>query len=274
MMRINAYYEHKYNARVGVDNVPETFDRWQADSEQVRRDLTCYLDLRYGSANRETLDIFPAHGSSKWIVFIHGGYWRVMTKEHFSYLAVPFVQAGYNVAMIEYDLCPAVTIATITEQCRRGIVWLANHAADYDLPCEDIIIAGHSAGGHLTAMMFATQWNHYALSAGRIRGGIALSGLFDLDPISQTAMNEDLHLSPADVQVLSPMRLDPKVNAPLVVVVGALESTEFHRQSHLIKATPGWDKIATDPIIAEGYHHFNILEPFMDLDHIMWKALR
>jgi arylformamidase len=183
------------------------------------------------------------------------------------------VQAGYNVAMLEYDLCPAVTIHTITEQCRRGIAWLAEHAADYGLACDEIIVTGHSAGGHLTAMMFATNWHEYGMSPEKITGGIALSGLFDLDPLSQTAMNSDLNLSPIDVQSLSPIRLDPLVNAPMVVTVGALESSEFHRQSRLIKGAPNWENVASEPLILEGYHHFNILEPFMDMNHAMWNNL-
>jgi arylformamidase len=272
-LRVNAYYEHGYNTRVGVENVPAIFEQWQIDSAKARTTLTYHADLRYGDANREILDLFPAQSSNKWIVFIHGGYWRVMTKEYFSFLAPPFVKAGYNVALLEYDLCPAVTIHTITDQCRRGTAWLAHHAADYGLACDEIIVTGHSAGGHLTAMMFATNWHEYGMSPEKITGGIALSGLFDLDPISQTAMNADLNLSPVDVQALSPIRLDPFVNAPMVVTVGALESTEFHRQSRLIKAAPNWENIASELLILEGYHHFNILEPFMDMNHVMWKSL-
>ena len=271
--RINAYYDQKYNNSSGIDNVQAIFDRWQVDSEKARNTLTCHLDVRYGAANRETLDLFLATSSSKWLIFVHGGYWRMATKELFSFIAPPFVQAGYNVALVEYDLCPAVTISTITEQCRRGIAWLANHAADYGSACAEIIIIGHSAGGHLTAMMFATDWSQYGMSSAKISGGIAINGLFDLDPITQTAINADLHLTPQDVQVLSPIRLEPKVNAPMVVTLGAGESSEFHRQSHLINAAPGWENIATEPVIVTGYHHFNILEPFMDLNSTMWQPL-
>jgi arylformamidase len=272
-LRVNAYYEQGYNTRVGVDNVPAIFEQWQIDSAKARTELNYHTELRYGTANRETIDLFPAEGSRKWIVFIHGGYWRVMTKEHFSFLAPPFVQAGYNVAMLEYDLCPAVTIHTITEQCRRGIAWLAEHAADYGSACDEIIVTGHSAGGHLTAMMFTTNWSLYGMAFDKITGGIAISGLFDLDPLSQTAMNSDLNLAPVDVQELSPIRLNPLVNLPLVITVGALESSEFHRQSHLIKGAPNWENIASEPLILEGYHHFNILNPFMDMNHAMWQKL-
>ena len=123
-------------------------------------------------------------------------------------------------------------------------------------------------------MMFTTDWAQYGISSEVITGGIAISGLFDLDPLSQTAMNVDLNLDMESVQSLSPIRLTPLVHAPMVVTLGARESSEFHRQGKLIKNAPGWDAVATDPIAFENYHHFNILDPFMDMNSLMWAALR
>ena len=279
MTGINTFYDTSYNTRITQDG--ETLDagpmieEWYAQSEQVRADLTAHLDLRYGDAHRETLDIFPAtEATGRWLVFIHGGYWRGVTKESSSFLARPFVEAGYNVALLEYDLCPAVTIGIITEQCRRGLAWIYHHAADFDLTCEAIIVTGHSAGGHLTAMMWATDWSRYQMPDGLISGGIALSGLFDLDPIRYTNINEQAQLSHADVQALSPARLVPFVAAPLVLAVGERESSEFHRQAQVLAGSPAWQDVIAATEVITGTHHFDILTAFMDLDHPVWAGLR
>lgn len=270
---VNTYYEHQYNTRVGVENVPAIFEQWQHDSERARQALTCHIGVPYGDATRETIDLFPASDATRWIVFVHGGYWRVMTSGHFSYLAAPLVQAGWNVAMIEYDLCPNVTMYTLTEQCRRGLAWLTQNADQYSSGCDEIIITGHSAGGHLTGMLFATEWAPYGVDASIISGGIAISGLFDLDPIAATPMNEDLRLDTRSVADLSPARLVPTVEAPLVLTVGERESSEFHRQNHILKGAPGWADITTEPVVMQGRHHFDILDDLMNLDSPMWASL-
>ncbi len=268
----NTFYNEQYNTRLGVDDVEGYFARWRADSEAARRDLHCYPGVAYGAGNRETIDLFPAAGSSRWLVFIHGGYWRKMASGDFSFIAPPFVQAGWNVALVEYDLCPAVTMPTITDQCRRALEWLYEHAAEYSVSCEEIIVSGHSAGGHLTAMMFATNWSEHRLPPEKIIGGVTISGLFDLDPIRQTSMNTDLRLSATDAEALSPSRLMPQVRAPLVLAVGAHESDEFHRQNAVLRGAPGWADITTETVSVSGYHHFNILDDFMSLGGHMWSA--
>lgn len=272
-MAVNAYYETQYNTRIGVDDVPGIFEQWRVDSARVREALTCHLEIPYGEANRETIDLFPAENSTRWMLFIHGGYWRVMTSGDFSFLAEPFVKAGWNVALVEYDLCPAVTMATLTEQVRRGVAWLMHHASDYSAGCDELIITGHSAGGHLTGMMFATDWSAYGVDATVIKGGIAISGLLDLAPIAETAMNDDLKLDSVAIAAFSPVRLKPRVSAPLVLAVGERESLEFHRQSHILKGAPAWDSIATEPVVIMDCHHFNILDDFMNLNGQMWSAL-
>ena len=276
---LNTFYDRSYNTRITRDGA--TLDTgpmiaaWYTQSEQTRADLTAHLDLRYGDAHRETLDIFPATtATNRWLLFIHGGYWRGVTKESSSFLARPFVEAGYNVALIEYDLCPAVPISMIVAQCRRALAWVYHHAADYDLTCEEIIVAGHSAGGHLTAMMWATDWSRYQLPQGLIRGGIALSGLFDLDPIRYTNINEQVKLTDNDVITLSPARLVPLIAAPLVLAIGERESTEFHRQAQVLFGSHSWRDAVVASEVVVGAHHFDILTAFMDLDHPMWHVLR
>lgn len=239
----------------------------------MREQLKCHENVRYGDGNRETMDLFPSQ-SSKWLVFIHGGYWRSMTKGFFSFLAEPFVKEGISVAVLEYDLCPAVSVDKIISQCRSAISWLYQHAGAYGMRCDELIIAGHSAGGHLTAMMFATDWTQHSVPPEAIIGGVAISGLFDLDPIRQTAMNTDLQLEPNDVLVSSPARLKPAINVPLALVVGGRESSEFHRQCRILKGAPGWETVtATDVVVKTECNHFDILEVLLDLDSDLWSSV-
>ncbi|MEM6528783.1 MAG: alpha/beta hydrolase, partial [Chloroflexota bacterium] len=124
-MPLNTYYDNGYNTRLGVENEDQIFVDWNAASEAARRDLTCHIGVAYGAADRETVDLFPAaNDTGRWLVFIHGGYWRMGTTEMFSFIVPPFVEAGLNVALVEYALTPHVTIGTIVEQVRRGIAWL------------------------------------------------------------------------------------------------------------------------------------------------------
>ncbi len=269
--RVNQYYEDGYDTGRGVENEHDIFETWTRASELARKSLNCQLAVPYGDANRETIDLFFAEGSTRWLVFIHGGYWRGFTGGHFHFLVQPFLDAGWNVAFPEYDLCPVVTIHRISEQCRRAIAWLSQNYAEQ---CTEMVISGHSAGGHLTGMMFATDWAAYGMSSELIIGGIAISSLFDLDPIAQTERNRDLKLSVADVQQLSPARLLPQVNAPLVLTVGSLESSEFHRQNEILRGVPQWQAICSETLSLEGYHHFNILDDLMALDGVMWSKLR
>lgn len=269
--RVNQYYEDAYNTRIGVDNIDDILETWSCDSEIARDTLNCKVAVPYGDANRETIDLFFAENSRRWLIFIHGGYWRITPSTLYNFIAKPFVEAGWNVAFPEYDLCPAVTMHTITEQCRRAIAWLAQN---YSEKCQKMVISGHSAGGHLTGMMFATDWAKYGMSPELIIGGIAISSLFDLDPIAQTVMNSDLKLSLSDVEALSPARLLPQVNAPLVLTIGALESSEFQRQNAILRGIPKWQAISSEIVSLEGYHHFNILDDLMTLDGAMWSQLK
>ena len=272
-MPLNTYYDTGYNTRIGVENEDQIFVNWREASQAALDSLTGHIGVQYGTGNRETIDLFPTDKNSKrWLVYIHGGYWRSGETAMYPFIAPPFVKAGINVALVEYDLTPQVTIGTIIEQVRRGIAWLHSNAADYGNPCEEIIITGHSAGGHLTAMMFATDWMQYQMPPDVIIGGVAISGLYDLDPISQTNINNDVRLTPEQIMMFSPSRVKPWLEVPLVLTVGARESAEFHRQGEVLRGAPGWGAVATEQVDVKDCDHFNILDVFMDLNSEIWAA--
>ncbi len=158
-MKDAAFYAREYNNRALVPDHPAYFERWAADSARARATMTCYLDRRYGDAPGETMDLFPARkGDGSCMMFIHGGYWRSLDKQDFSFLAPAWVDAGVSLAVVNYDLCPSVSIEEIVRQMLRASRWLYLNAEQFGMDEDRLFVSGHSAGGHLTAMMMATLW--------------------------------------------------------------------------------------------------------------------
>ena len=138
-------------------------------------------------------------------MFIHGGYWRALDKADFAFVAPPFVAQGIAVAVVNYDLCPDVSIATIVDECRRAVAWLAREGRAHGAGADRIVVGGHSAGGHLAAMMLATDWRCGRLRARPVAAGVSLSGVHDLAPLVQFSFNADFRLDDAEAARLSPV---------------------------------------------------------------------
>ncbi|MEO8740973.1 MAG: alpha/beta hydrolase [Casimicrobiaceae bacterium] len=260
------FIEREYNNRAACPDHPQWFARWAAESAAARTRLVAHLDLRYGSGARQTLDLFPATRPRGALLFIHGGYWRALDKSFHSFVAVPLVDEGIGVAVLNYDLCPQVGIARIVDECREAVAWLTREGAQHGVSCDRLVIAGNSAGGHLAAMMLATDWSVHNVDPDSIIAALAISGVFDLEPLLQTSLNTDLALDIAAARTLSPIRLAPKVRAPLLLAVGANETSEFRRQTQMMwdgwrDARPqGW----TDPCEVPDRHHFSIVSDLGD----------
>src|SRR5205085_6947693 len=196
-----AMLERLYNNRELVPEHPQYFARWAEDSQLARSRMSCQLDLRYGEMPGETIDLFPARkGDGSCLMFIHGGYWRSLDKKDFSFLAPALVDGGISLAVVNYDLCPAVTIEEIVRQMLRASRWLWLHAEDYGMDQDRLYVSGHSAGGHLTAMLMCAQWPTFdrQLPKDLWKGGLAISGLYDLRPLVEVErLNVDLRLDEA-----------------------------------------------------------------------------
>jgi len=260
------FVEREYNLRAAFPDHPQWFARWAADSAAARARLEASLDLRYGKGPKQTLDLFPAGESRATLLFIHGGYWRALDKSEHSFVAPPLVAQGIGVAVINYDLCPEVGVATIVEQCREAVVWLKREAPRWRLSAERLVVAGHSAGGHLTAMLLATDWQSHGLPGGAITAGVAISGVFDLEPLLQVSFNSDLKLDAAEARALSPIHLRPAIATQLLIAAGAGETSEFIRQSRLM-----WERWPEchprdlhTPLFILGRHHFSVLSELGD----------
>jgi arylformamidase len=260
------FIERGYNNRAAVPDHPQWFARWAAASEAVRQRLDAHLDLRYGDSPRQTLDVFAAARPRAALLFIHGGYWRALDKSLHSFVAGPLVDRGVSVAVMNYDLCPAVGVPHIVEECREAVAWLGRHGANYGMPLERLVVAGHSAGGHLVAMLFATDWDRYGISPDLVVGGVAMSGVFDLEPLVWVSFNTDLRLDVPTARAVSPIHMVSWSAAPLLLAVGAQETGEFRRQTQML--WDGWPANrppgAAGPMIIRDRHHFSILSDLED----------
>jgi arylformamidase len=261
------FVERGYNNRAAVPDHPEWFARYAKWSEETRAALRPKLDLRYGSGPNETLDLFvPARSSRGTFAFLHGGYWRALDKRDFSFVAAPFVARGHAVAVVNYDLCPAVSIATIVAECRRAVAWLVREGPAHGADTGRLIVGGHSAGGHLVAMLYTTDWASEGLARDPVAAGVSLSGVHDLAPMVHFSFNADFRLDAAEAARLSPTSLTPRSLAPLLVAVGADETSEFVRQTRIL-----WDAWpanrpagARAPLIIPGRHHFSVVADYAD----------
>jgi len=236
--------------------------------------MTGHLDLRYGDKPGETIDLFPARkGDGSCMMFIHGGYWRSLDKKDFSFLAPAWVDAGVSLAVVNYDLCPRVTMEEIVRQMLRASRWLWLHAEAYGMDQDRLYVSGHSAGGHLTAMLMSALWPAFdaRLPKDLWKGGLAVSGLYDLRPLLQVDfLQQDLRLDEAAAAKLSPAFLPPATRAPVMTCVGGDESSEFLRQNRLLRER--WRGAFAGDVPMPGKNHFSVADGLAENSSPLFRA--
>jgi arylformamidase len=261
-----AWYDAQYNNRARVPEFPAILQHWTDASAQARDGSACELDLPYGSGPSARLDLFrAARPNAPVLVYIHGGYWRALDKRDQSFVAPPFVAAGAMVVVPNYALCPAVSIEHIVLQLVQALAWVHRHAAEFGGDPSRIVVAGHSAGGHLAAMLLACDWRAVAadLPPNLVRAALSVSGVFELEPLRHAPfLAPDLRLTAASARRLSPARM-PAPPGPLVAIVGGDESEEFLRQNALIASAWGPQTVLACESVP-GRHHMNVLHTLAD----------
>ena len=267
-----AWLDSMYNNRALVPDYAGYFQRWVLASENARATERCSLDIPYGASVGEKLDVFPADDRhAPVLVFIHGGYWRSLDKSDHSFIAPAFTAQGACVVIANYDLCPAVTIPDITLQMVRALGWVFRNIAQFGGDAKRITVVGHSAGGHLAAMLLACDWQRAApdLPDNLVRNALSISGIFDLRPLCRTPFLKDsLKLTQADARRASPALLPPPSKGVLCAFAGGDESQEFLRQNPLIQQAWG-KKIVPNVKALPGLNHFSVLDALLAPTHAL-----
>ena len=274
------WLDSMYNNRALVPDHATHLGQWAEASDDARNTHSNQPDIAYGESAMEKLDVFPAaKKGSPVVVFIHGGYWRSLDKSDHSFIAPAFLNQGACVVIPNYTLCPAATVPQIVMQMVKALAWTYRNARKYGGDPKRITVIGHSAGGHLAAMLLACAWPTYAkdLPADLVKNALSISGLYDLEPVMHTPFLKDsLLLTPEQVQLSSPAWMPRPRHGKLYAIVGADESAEFLRHNTMIQSAWGKKTVPVCEAIA-GRNHFSVLEdltaPWTRLHQLASKLL-
>lgn len=266
----------QYNLRAQVPTHQAFFDQWLVDSAAAAEQLAPVRDIRYGAGDQQLLDLFVPEGDGPFpiMLFIHGGYWQALSKDYTLFPAPGFVANGIAYASIGYDLCPDVSLDALVEEVRGAVEWVHHHARDHRLDRRRVYVGGHSAGGHLTAMMLSTDWTRRGLPFDIVKGGCSISGLYELEPLRLSYQNEVLRLTPEAVARLSPRNVMPAQSGPLILTVGSNETDEFQRQQADFASDWRLRGLPLVVVDSPGVNHFEILDAFKEPDSSLMRAVR
>jgi arylformamidase len=265
--------EYQYNPRVSVPEFPELAKIRSAQARQVRESAKSWLNVPYGSSPREMLDIYAAdQAGGPVLVYIHGGYWRSGSKEENCNFAPTFTQRGATVVLVEYDLCPQVTVSDIVRQTRASIAWVYRNILRYGGDFGRLFVSGHSAGGHLTAMALAHDWEKEGLPHDLIKGAVATSGVYDLDMVMKISVQEQVRMTPELAKQNNPFLNPPRVRCPLVVAVGSDEPKGWQAMSEDYFRFCKEHGMNAEYLVVPGANHYTMTEKFLDAGNPLTQA--
>ena len=268
------WHELQYNPRTTVANAGDIIPAWKVRAARTRERFSFDADISYGLHPREVLDFYRAPKSKGVVIYIHGGYWRMLSKLETSWVADGFVEKGVSVALINYPLCPEVLLSDIRDSIIRAFVHVYKNVLNDD-ERKNIVVSGHSAGGHLAASHLATDWTKFGLPENPLAGVIAISGIYDVAPLINTTMNADIGITEQSAPALNLVTSDIKSKAPICFVVGGVEPSEFHRQSEL--QSKAWSQLNPEILSLVGKNHFTVVdslsEPHGELNKVAMAML-
>src|SRR5688500_6544348 len=257
--------EYQYNPRVSVPEYPELAKVRAAQAKKVRESAKSWLNVAYGSSPREMLDIYAAdRPAGPVLIYIHGGYWRSGSKEDNCNFVPTFTKRGGTVVLVEYDLCPQVTVSDIVRQTRASIAWVYKNIARYGGDPSKLFVSGHSAGGHLTAMALAHDWTKEGLPADVIQGAVATSGVYDLDMVMEISVQEQVRMTSEIAKQNSPFLNPPRVKCPLVIAVGGAEPKGWQQMSEDYFSFCKKNGLNVEYLVVPGANHYTMSEKLLD----------
>lgn len=269
-MSYDPVQEKYFNVRAAIPGHMDVFIKWREASDAYKASCPgARLDLAYGDGASEMLDFFPAKNNNApapLVMLIHGGYWQAMDKDDNAFGARALNDAGVSVAVVNYALCPDVTLGDITQQMRQAAVWLWRNANALGANPDRLFAFGHSAGGHLAAMMMCADWAETDpnIPADLFKGGLVISGLFDLTQLVGTSINDKVGLNRESAKLLSPVNHAPVSGLSFVAAVGGDESVGFHDQAESLRQAWAPHGVDVETMIIPGCNHLQALEALAD----------
>jgi arylformamidase len=266
--------ELEYSPSRCVDSLALLLAAYAARSQEAEQHFLCRKDLRWGEAEDETFDFFPAaRADAPLLLFVHGGYWQELSKNESLFAAPDCVRNGIAYAALNYTLAPKARLDKIVEQCRRAVAYFHREARALGFDSRRLYVAGSSAGAHLAAMLLVDGWQgELGLGDYPVAGAILLSGIYDVEPLIGTYMDAALRLTGRDAELLSPMRLPPGSGVPVIVAWGENETSEFKRQSREYASRMSTAGFRVSAFEAAGANHFNIVFGLADCTSALGRA--
>lgn len=261
-----AQIDAEYNPSLKVADPAAEMRHYVERSALARSQLRCVLDVPYGATLAETLDIFPAkQANAPVFVFIHGGYWRALSSKDFSCVALGMQALGITTVVVNYALCPQVSIDEITRQCRAAVAWVLRHIGEHGGDAGRVALGGHSAGAHLGAMCLQTAWaEDYGLPSDPLAAAVLVSGLYDLAPLRYSYLQPMIQLDDGVIRRNSPAFNARPCATPVWLTWGSKEQAEFARQSSAYHDKWASCGNASELSAIAGAHHFDAIHGFED----------
>ncbi len=266
-----------YDQSVYAPNLQQIVKRYATNSEGVRARLGAPRRYAYGPTPVEGLDVYMTkHPNAPINIFIHGGAWRGGLAKDFGYPAELFVHAGAHYVVPDFInvIEAGGNLMPMADQVRRAVAWVRRNAQSFGGDPERIYVSGHSSGGHLAGVILTTDWRKdFDLPTDTVKGGLCCSGMFDLKPVRLSARSSYVKFTDEMEQALSSQRHLDKLNAPVIIAHGTLETPEFQRQSRDFAAAV---KAAGKPVqllVGEGYNHFEMPETLANLYGLLGRTV-